>query len=269
MSLMDEIIDELSSSEKSLTEALLKTKVLLHKIGHKELTEWINNELNGYSEKSHLPEYRILPAQVLANAENVAYQFNAHPIPLSHLSKQQRESLENVRIYQSLAVLENFAKGTGRHFESPIEMEANALLSKGLTKGTIIQRAWRQISKNDITQILIQVRSRLLDFVLDLHDEVGETPSDKDLKEKTSDIDASGLFNNAIFGDNATIVVGSHNKQQIANHIIQGNFDTLANALRHHKGQKFTRAYRKEIWLFCKKLVARNAGKNCGFILAN
>lgn len=47
MKLLNEIIDALSSQDSSLTDALLKTKVLLHKIGHKELVEWVNRELNG------------------------------------------------------------------------------------------------------------------------------------------------------------------------------------------------------------------------------
>jgi len=47
LKLLNEIIDALSSQESSLTGALLKTKVLLHHIGRKELVEWVNHELNG------------------------------------------------------------------------------------------------------------------------------------------------------------------------------------------------------------------------------
>ena len=47
MRLLDEIIELLSDRKGSLTDALLKTKVLMHKIGHQELAEWVNNELNG------------------------------------------------------------------------------------------------------------------------------------------------------------------------------------------------------------------------------
>lgn len=234
MNLLTEIIDSLSSLDGSLTEALLKTKVLLHKIGHKELAEWVSNELNGYADKDNLPEYRILTAQVLVNAANMAYQFNAHPIPLGHLTKEQRESLETARMYQSLAVLEKFSEGKGGHLEAPIPMEANNFLGKQLAGGVMIQRAWCQISKSDVTQILIQVRSRLLDFVLGLQDELGEELTDQELKERTDRIDASSLFNNAIFGDNTTIVVGSHNEQTVSNVSIHGDFNALAEELRKH-----------------------------------
>jgi hypothetical protein len=39
--LLDEIIELLSSEQHSLTEALLKTKVLLHQIGKKDLAGWV------------------------------------------------------------------------------------------------------------------------------------------------------------------------------------------------------------------------------------
>ena len=55
MKLVDELVDLLSDESTSLSAALLKTKVLLHKIGHKELVEWVNHELNGYEDKDSLP----------------------------------------------------------------------------------------------------------------------------------------------------------------------------------------------------------------------
>ncbi|WP_186098098.1 hypothetical protein [Burkholderia gladioli] len=41
MKLLDDIVDLLSDKNGSLTGALLKTKVLLHRIGHRELVEWV------------------------------------------------------------------------------------------------------------------------------------------------------------------------------------------------------------------------------------
>ncbi len=65
MKLIDEIIEILSSSDGNLTDALIKTKIVLHKIGHKELIDWVNSELNGYPNEDQVPPYRILRAQVL------------------------------------------------------------------------------------------------------------------------------------------------------------------------------------------------------------
>ena len=96
---------------------------MLHEIGHKELVEWVNHELNGYPDDKELPEYRILPAQVLANMANLAYQVNSHPIPLGHLDHDVRQRFESARMYQSLAVLEKLTDDEDGFLESPIPME--------------------------------------------------------------------------------------------------------------------------------------------------
>ena len=234
MNLLNEIIEALSSQSGSLTDALLKTKVLLHKIGHQELVEWVNNELNGYSSNDNLPEYRILPAQVLVNASNMAYQITSHPIPLGHFTKEQRESLETAKMHESLAVLEKLVEKPGGHLQASIPMEANGLLGRGLSNGYIIQRAWCDIGQASVAQIFVQVRSRLLDFVLGLQDQLGDNVSEQEIKQKADSFDASSLFNNAIFGNNTTIVVGANNKQQVTNITVKGDFHTLAEDLRQH-----------------------------------
>ena len=234
MKLVQEIIDILSTSDGKLSDALVKTKILLHKIGHKELVEWVNNELNGYSDMNNLPSYRLLPSQVLVNASNMAYRVSAHPIPLLHLDEKYRENLQTARMGQSLAVLEKLVDNPEGSLMSPIPMEANGILGEGLDNGYMIERAWCQFSKTEVTQIFIEVRSRLLDFILELNDEFGGEMTDEELKQKSNEIDAARLFNNAIFGDNTTIVVGSGNSQVVNNQVIKGNFSSLSENLRKH-----------------------------------
>lgn len=234
MKLLNEIINALSSHESSLTGALLKTKVLLHQIGHKELVEWVNHELNGYPHDQELPEYRILPAQVLANMANPAYQVSSHPIPLGHLDKDIRERFETAKMYQSLAVLEKLTADEDGFLESPIPMEYNGIFGKSLANGYKIQRVWSSIGKPDVAQIFVQVRSRLLDFVLELKEKLGDNVPDQEIKQRTDSIDASSLFNNAIFGNNTTIVVGNHNSQDVTNIISKGDFPALAKHLKEY-----------------------------------
>ena len=103
--LIDEIIELLGDSSQNLTEALLKTKILLHQISKKELVEWVNSELNGYSEEAALPGYRVIRTRVLANVSNPAMRYTSHPIPIGHLKPKQREPLEKSEIRDALAVV--------------------------------------------------------------------------------------------------------------------------------------------------------------------
>lgn len=234
MKLVDEIIQLLSDEGASLTAALLKTKVLLFKIGQKDLAEWVNKELNGYSDEDVVPEYRVLAAQVLVNAANVAYQFNSHPIPIGHLSESRRKSLEYSEMRQSLAVLEKLVSGgkPNGSLSSPIPMEWNGLLGESLVPGTHIQKAWCEIGVASVSGIFIQVRSRLLDFLLELNDQLPGEMDDNQIKQKAEKIDTQAMFRGAIFGNNTTIVVGSANSPIITNTSLVGNIEALIQELR-------------------------------------
>jgi hypothetical protein len=231
--LLDDIITLLSDEQSSLTEALLKTKVLLHQIGKKELADWVNNELSGYPDEATVPAYRQLPSQVLGNLMNPGWQVSSHPIPIGHLEPEKRKHFETATMTQSLAVLEELAAKAknGGHLRRPIPMEANHLLGKHLGSGFKIQQAWCETGAHEIKKIFIHVRSRLLDFLLELKDSVGENITDTELKEKATAIDSTSMFNNAIFGDGATILVAHHNVQTVQAEIIKGNLDTLSQAL--------------------------------------
>jgi hypothetical protein len=234
MKLISEIIDILSSEEPDLTNALIKTKVLLYRLGQKDLIGWVNSELNGYKDDDDLPAYRILPAVVLVNASNIAWQATSHQIPLAHLKKHVRDWLEKARFQQSIGVLEELAKG--KSVVRRIPMEMIPLLNKGLANDFQIQSAWCEISKTSLIQALVEVRSRLLDFMLELNKEFsGEmTDEEAEAKIKSKSVDPASMFSGAFFGDNATVVIGDANRLQISNKISKGNFTELAEELKKH-----------------------------------
>jgi hypothetical protein len=118
---------------------------------------------------------------------------------------------------------------------SPIPIEANGLLGRGLSSGYIIQRAWCEIQRADVTQILIQVRSRLLDFILELNERLPGNLNEDQVKEHTNQFDAENFFNHTIFGDNTTILVGSSNTQNVANANLKGNLEALSDLLRKNR----------------------------------
>ena len=234
MKLIDDIIDILSSDTGKLSDALIKTKVLLHKVGHKELVPWVNSELNGYPDIDSLPEYRILPAQVLVNASNGAYRVTSHHIPMGHLNEKHRESLETARMEQSLAVLEKFTENDEGNLQAHIPMESYGILGEGLGNSYQIESAWCAISHASVLQILIQVRSRLLDFVLELNDQFPSELDEEQVKERIGSVDTKNLFKSAIFGDNTTILVGSSNSQTVSNINLKDNFNVLAKTLERN-----------------------------------
>jgi hypothetical protein len=71
---LDEIISILADEKGTLNSALLKTKVLLHSLGKRELATWVTNELKGYPDVDSIPNYRVVTATVHAHVTNIAWQ---------------------------------------------------------------------------------------------------------------------------------------------------------------------------------------------------
>ena len=233
MKLVDEIIDLLSAGESNLSTALFKTKVLLHKLGEKDLLSWVNGELKGYSDTDKLPNYRVLPVIVHGNVSNLAYRYQSHILPTLHIDKKIRKKLDTSYLTQSIAVIEEYAQQGD--IQITIAPEFYPLLSKGLAGGYQIESAWGIPSAGAMTQVITEVTSRLLDFVLELSEKIPEELEENELKSKSKEIGVSDLFNNAVFGDNATIVVGDSNAQHIENTIVKNDFESLKSLLLQNK----------------------------------
>lgn len=233
MKLINEIIELLSSETSNLNNALFKTKVLLHKLGESNLVQWVNSELNGYSSIENLPGYRILNISILGNFSNGAWRYSSQPIPTSHLNKELRKRLETNYLTQSIAVLESYANNES-DLRIQIPPEFYPSLSKAFTGGYNVENAWGLHPAGSMLQVITEVRSRLLDFILELSDKIPEELNEDEMKEKSKEIGTSDLFRNAVFGDNATIVVGDSNIQNIKNTIHRNDFAALAAELKKH-----------------------------------
>ncbi|WP_198013357.1 MULTISPECIES: hypothetical protein [unclassified Psychrobacter] len=154
---------------------------------------------------------------------------------MNHLDREFKHSLEEAKIDYSLATIERMVIDSDDvMLHRPLPMELNGLLGEGLVNSYIVQRAWSEIPIASVSNILMQVRSRLLDFVLELNSEFSDIESDKELKEAVGKFDASNLFNNAIFGDNVTILLGSENTQKVTNSIIKNDFEALSKVLQEN-----------------------------------
>jgi AbiTii len=117
--LLDEIIALLSDQGGSLEAALLKTKVLLRQIGHKELVPWVNSELAGYPDVTELPPYRTVTSQPHGHMVSYAWQVKDWVLPTGHLTPEQKSVVRETKITSSIGTIEQHVrmyreKGLGR-----------------------------------------------------------------------------------------------------------------------------------------------------------
>lgn len=230
MKLLDDIVDVLSDKTGSLTDAMLKTKVLMHKIGHKELAQWVNDELNGYGQDQPIPPYRVVGVRLAGNVQNQAWRQTNMTLPTMHLSGDLHKRLTVAELHQSVGALEQYAVAT-HSLKSPVPPELYQTLSEPF-ENVWVTSAWTQIEATQIVGVLIEIRSRLLDFVLNLQDELGGVP-ESEMKEAAKGVNAGDMFNAAVFGDNTTIIVGHANTATITNTAGKGDFNALAETLKN------------------------------------
>jgi hypothetical protein len=233
MQLIDELIEMLSSSNSSLEDALLKTKVLLYKLGEPSLTKWVDSELNGYNPGDEIPDYRIVTSRVLVNATNGYFaRWNDYPAPLMHLDEGLRNLLTRTTLGQSISGIEHLAKSNAEVVSKHLPTEMCSLISKGLAQGVFAESGHIEISKAGLLQITTQVRSRLLTFVLELSSRIPSNIPEASVKGKAKEINTQSLFHNAVFGGNTTIIVGDGNTQNVAISIVKNDFEALSRLLR-------------------------------------
>lgn len=238
MKLINDIVNELIDTEKSITSPLLKTKVLASRLQNQELLMWVSNELKGYENNSDLPEYRLFQGSITGTYINGTMQYNEQPVPTVGLNEKLEMTIRTIRLNQSISSLENMASDNDSGFlehSFPAELVG------------LIQQNWRKmgnpylqlinckvsISGNAINEVLSYVRDNLLDFMLKIDSEFGIITEIEELKAKKEEIatimnqtiiNTSGAGNIITTGENikvsANITINQGNKKELQKYLL-------------------------------------------------
>lgn len=236
MDLAREIVQILSDVHPNLENALIKTKVLLHRLGERTYVDWVNKELNGYQDGDEVPEYRIIYSSVTISVSNGYTRWPNVPAALGHLDRDKRDWYEKNKLRQSISSLESLAQGEGDTLVRVIPPEMWGPLRKNLTQGTFIEHAHCEMTKAQLQGALTQVRSRLLDFVLELEGKIPSDASEEQVREIKKQVDVGGMFSHAMFGpgSNMNVVIGDNNQQYLNFSVVQNDFESLSKFLGSH-----------------------------------
>ncbi len=219
--LLDEIISILSDENGTLNSALLKTKVLLHTIGKKDLANWVNYELKGYPDENSIPEYRQVSAEVHGHVASYAWHMQDTKLPIMHLTDKQKKNFTSAACTMSISSIEDVVlahrKKPGAGLMRALPPEYGSLFKKALQPGIEVISAWCEINMIEVEGILTEVRSRLLDFALELRDVVGADTPESELAGKVANIDTEKMFTTAVYGSGNTIIFGGQSVQVINN----------------------------------------------------
>lgn len=224
-----EIIAILGSEHCNLVNALIKARILASQIGQDQLSEWVGWELTGYPAEVELPPYRRVKLTPKANLFNGVYSLQNQTLPTLRLTDKRRERIMISKLRQSVVAIERW---TGREVAATYPPEFAAFFQGTLGPDWEIVSMWGEPGVGAHDQVLVEIRSRLLGYVLDVQKTLPET-GDTNEPELTSMKDKrDSMFQGAIFGHNTTIQIGDSNTANVTNTVTQGDLPSLVEHLR-------------------------------------
>jgi hypothetical protein len=209
VSLLTEIQTAATDPAQSLSDLLRKCQILAFRLRHEPFKTWVGHELNGYPNEVTPPPYRTslrgdikatLAGPFGASGQNV-------PVPISLFPAEVRDQATRFDFYQGVAALESTvadAKSGGHTaIQSMFPVEIAARLE--IWQGYQTMNMWLEVPIAAVVGVLDQVRSRALEFVLEIEAENPEAGATATAEPPVSLARADAIFNTVIYGGQVAI----------------------------------------------------------------
>jgi len=211
MSLLRDIQDAAVDSTVSISDLLRRCKVLAARLGHEQLSQWVDRELNGYESHKELPPYRIIQAGARGDfAGYFGRILKNAPIPSLLLPERLRYLATTVYATEPIGSMAHTAAATDVH-NLVVDWPADVIVAYG---GDIYENftcisARQVISSGAIAGILDTVRSRILNFVLEIEAVAPGAGEGGPGKPAVPQDAVTQIFHTIIYGDVGSVASGS------------------------------------------------------------
>lgn len=234
MELLEEIRDGALSDSTSLTEVLRRCVVLGYRMKYPPLTDWANQELNGYASQEMVPSYRILTAQLTGNFSTAGWRHDSHPVPMSIFPDDSISDVVTVPILQDVASLQKW-EAKELITLKPRHSNLEEYVTSNIGDGWFCSLVWLQVAPSRITGLLSQIRNRIVGFVLDIEVELGDKALPDGSVATRSRERVNYIFETNFYGNSSNVVTGLGSiitpQISIELHVEAGNTHSLRNFL--------------------------------------
>jgi AbiTii len=235
MSLLDEIQADATGADVPVEVLLRKVLILATRLEHEPMKGWVHHELDGYPDDADLPPYRTdYPTQLKGNFMNVAWQAQGVAVPLTALPEGLQDLDQRMSFREGVGRIRELAEmatdGVLR-FSAPAGMNAYVRLYERVQCTAL----WSEMSVLALTNIMDQVRNRVLAFALEIEQanpRAGDKPPDGAGPAVPLDT-VSNIYNTTIYGGVNAVATGSGSASQVASATITaGDVPALLAYLR-------------------------------------
>ncbi|MBD2177070.1 hypothetical protein H6F42_09120 [Pseudanabaena sp. FACHB-1998] len=175
MSLLRQIQDATVDPKYQLADILRMCKILAARLGNKAFKEWIEQELNGYKDQEKIPSYRVLEnLQHFGDFISIYGQLWENlQIPLIAIAKENRKILEKRYLSRSVSHYEYSVIKTNQLSRDSVQIywEADTVCQLSIYENMNCLRAWTLIPISAIVIVLDAIKTRILDFVIEIEAE--------------------------------------------------------------------------------------------------
>lgn len=201
VSSISELIKETEDNTKKLSTILLRTKTIAKKLQLEDLNKFVSSELDGKFSEEELPKYRIRFASPVGYyRNNYSGQIQEVPLNFDNLSKQlgfDSDFFYKQHISYSVTEIENCIEKSElneiRITFTPGQLKL-AQESSNETGPWYLFDAYFKMSLSVFPDILSNIRSKLLDKLLEAETKTIKSPDDQKLFLKGKSFDASVDF---------------------------------------------------------------------------
>ena len=232
MTLLRDIQEAAIDSNVPITSLLRRCKVLAARLGSTEFKNWIDNELNGYRAETEVPQYRVIGVNSKGHFSGpFQSELNNADIPLSFIPEKFRDDLRTAYLMEPIAALETLAAKTDSGtVREPWNPDLVAYVGRDIYQNMNCMQAWKVIPVNAIVAALDTVRTRILNFVLEIELEEPNAGEARANSTPVPEEKVTQIFNTYITGDVGNIATASTNVKQKAG-IGRQNTDILEKIL--------------------------------------
>jgi hypothetical protein len=197
----------------TLSDLLRKCQILAYRLRHEPFKEWVAHELTGYPDEATLPTYRgPLDGQVRAHLVGTfGREAKSIAVPITNFPKEMRDWVTEFKFSQGVATLEALIADARRNDDprviSPFPVEVAAAMPVWQGYQTISM--WKELPVAGVAGILDQVRSRALEFVLEIEAENPEAGASATIEPPVPLARTDAIFYTVIFGGQNAVGPGA------------------------------------------------------------
>lgn len=233
MSLLRDIQSAALDSKVHLPDLLRKCKVLAARLGNEDFKRWVDCELNGYGAQENLPGYRSFRVESCGHFSGYAGSgLKNAPIPPSCLPEQFRENVGTYSSREPISALADLvSRGDSGTFRVSWPTDLVRLVGQDIYEYMNCLSAWQVVPRGGVVGILDTVRTRILNFVLEIESEAPDAGEAAPGVHPVPQERVNQVFHTQIFGNVGNVAAGEGFSQSNITAVVQGDFNSLRSHL--------------------------------------